>query len=101
LYKFRKFTAHQKGNRQISHSTLLIFSIVQIPSSPISSSVGQFAAARGVPQKSEIQNGPDLESVEEKDKLWFTIMSRAVARCGNDPTKIASYMRALVEGVFI
>lgn len=78
-----------------------MFSIVQIPSSPISSSVGQFAAVHGVrQQKPELQAVEkfDFDAVDEKDKLWVMLISKAAARCGNDPTKIASSVRALVEG---
>ncbi|KAI6196920.1 hypothetical protein M3Y94_01164700 [Aphelenchoides besseyi] len=74
-------------------------SVVQIPSAPVSSSVGQFAAVHGVRQKVDMKpvEKLNIEDVPEDDRVWVEIMTKAIGRCGNDPNKITSNIRAVVE----
>jgi hypothetical protein len=70
-----------------------------LPSLPVSSPIGQFAA-HGVRQKPEIQAVEkfDYDVIEEKDRVWVMILVKAAARCGNDPNKVGAHVRAVVEG---
>ncbi|KAI6172161.1 Protein of unknown function DUF477 domain containing protein [Aphelenchoides besseyi] len=85
--------------KQLIQEYILFCSVIQIPSAPVSSSVGQFAAVHGVRQKVDMKpvEKLNIEDVPEEDRVWVEIMTKAIGRCGNDPNKITSNIRAVVE----
>ncbi|KAI6242771.1 hypothetical protein M3Y99_00183900 [Aphelenchoides fujianensis] len=74
-------------------------SIIQLPSAPVSSPIGQFAAVHGVRQKADMKPAEKLsfDDVPEEDRVWVELMSKAVSRCGNDPAALPTHLRAVVE----
>ncbi|VDP30178.1 unnamed protein product [Heligmosomoides polygyrus] len=66
---------------------------------PAPESVAPFRAA-GLPnsvQHSKVLQPINEDEIEEKDKVWVSIMQQAVARCGAQPENLAVHVRAVVE----
>nr|CDJ87236.1 Protein of unknown function DUF477 domain containing protein [Haemonchus contortus] len=66
---------------------------------PAPESVAPFRAA-GIPnsvQKAKVLQPINNEDIDEKDKVWVSVMQQAVARCGLQQDTFATNVRAVVE----
>ncbi|KAK6055358.1 hypothetical protein COOONC_07137, partial [Cooperia oncophora] len=69
---------------------------------PAPESVAPFRVA-GLPnsvQQAKVLQPINEEDVDEKDKVWVSIMQQAVARCGLQQDTFLANVRAVVEGNF-